>query len=282
VTVSADILRKRGEYDADQAYFDLLLEWQLTGRWRPRVEGILREIRRHLPRQARVLDVGCAIGTFAVELARRTDAGVVALDFSVTALRTAQQLAREARLADRVAFLAGAAEVTGLRSASFDLVIAADVIEHLVDPDAFLREVVRLLRPGGVLVLESPNTLFRQFPAYPRLRRLADRLGLQDSRFICKIPDGLDYGHYHIALRSYPELLEMLRGAGFVVVSHRPFGWWLELRGLDRITRAACRAVRPFWPAASYYADTDVLLVARRPSSAPRRGSWRRWKRNAG
>src|SRR5262249_60636997 len=43
VTASADILRKRGEYDADQAYFDLLLEWQLTGRWRPRVEGILRE-----------------------------------------------------------------------------------------------------------------------------------------------------------------------------------------------------------------------------------------------
>ena len=263
--MSADVLRLRKTYEGDRAYYDVLLEWHRTGQWRRRVEGVLREIAPHLRPGARVLDVGCAVGTFALELARRGDLRVVALDFSTTALGMAREEARAEGLGPRIAFIAGAAELLALRGASFDLIVAADVIEHLVEPETFLREAHRLLRPGGAILLETPNTCFRNYRAYPALRRVADRLGLPDSRIVCHVPDGKSYEHYHIAMRSYPELLAMVRRAGFVVTSHRPFGWWFKLHGLDRLTRAACWILRPFWPAADYYADTDVLVLAQRP-----------------
>jgi ubiquinone/menaquinone biosynthesis C-methylase UbiE len=254
----------RKQYDGDERYFAILLDWHRTGRWRSRVDGVLQQIEPHLRPGARVLDVGCAIGTFALALARRDNVHVVALDFSMRALAIVQEVAHAEGVAARIAPVASAAEAIAFRDASFDLIVAADVLEHLVEPDAFLREAHRLLRPGGVLVLETPNTCFRNYPAYPRLRRLADRLGMPDSRIVCPVPQGESYEHYHIAMRAYPELLAMVRRAGLAIASHRPFGWWLELRGLDRLTRMACRVLRPIWPTAGHYADTDVLVVGQR------------------
>jgi 2-polyprenyl-3-methyl-5-hydroxy-6-metoxy-1,4-benzoquinol methylase len=264
--MTPDPLYKRREYDADRPYYEILLSWHRTGLWRARIEGILREIEPYLVAHARVLDLGCAIGTFAVELAARPGLHVVGVDFSTTALAMAAEHAGASRPDRRAAFVASAAEQLGLRDGAFDVVVAADVIEHLVDPETLVREAHRVLRPGGVLVLETPNTLFRTWPAYPRLLAWSDRLGLARSRIVCDLPEGADYNHYHLALRSYPELLAMCRRAGFEIVRHRPFGWWLELHGLDRATRAVCRMLRPLWPRAAHYADTDVLIVARRIS----------------
>ena len=79
------------------------------------------------------------------------------------------------------AFLAiqGSVETLPFRPSSFDLVISTDVIEHLVDPNAFLREARRVLRPGGHLMIASDNTLHfwvlvRWLKRAARRRRLAE------------------------------------------------------------------------------------------------------------
>lgn len=55
---------------------------------------------------------------------------------------------------------AGTAESTGLPDASFDLVLCTQVIEHCMNPWAAVREIHRILRPGGHLVVSAPHVWF--------------------------------------------------------------------------------------------------------------------------
>ncbi|MBX5491339.1 MAG: class I SAM-dependent methyltransferase [Chloroflexi bacterium] len=106
---------------------------------------------RHGPRPAgpgRLLDVGCHIGVF-LELAvqRGWDAE------GVEPSRWAASCGRARGLRVRCSTLQGAA----LPSASYDVVTLWDVIEHFADPAAELREVWRLLRPGGLVGITTMN-----------------------------------------------------------------------------------------------------------------------------
>jgi SAM-dependent methyltransferase len=99
-----------------------------------------------------VLDIGCGDGTAAATAAPFL-AGhrIVGVDWSQDALRRAH-----ARLPYAVR-----GELTGgglpLRTGCADAVLFSEVIEHLVDPDAALDEIRRVLRPGGHLMLSTPN-----------------------------------------------------------------------------------------------------------------------------
>jgi 2-polyprenyl-3-methyl-5-hydroxy-6-metoxy-1,4-benzoquinol methylase len=55
---------------------------------------------------------------------------------------------------------AGTAEATGLPDASFDLVLCTQVIEHCMNPWAAMREIHRILRPGGHLIVSAPHVWF--------------------------------------------------------------------------------------------------------------------------
>jgi SAM-dependent methyltransferase len=95
----------------------------------------------------RVLEVGAGTGANLPVLREIGVGRVVACDVSVDALRHSGGLTAVARAdAARLPF----------RSGSIDLLLAADVIEHLDDDGAALREFVRVLRPGGHLVLTVP------------------------------------------------------------------------------------------------------------------------------
>jgi SAM-dependent methyltransferase len=61
---------------------------------------------------------------------------------------------------DSGADYAGTAEATGLPSASFDLVLCTQVIEHCMNPWAAVREIHRILRPGGYLIVSAPHVWF--------------------------------------------------------------------------------------------------------------------------
>jgi SAM-dependent methyltransferase len=54
----------------------------------------------------------------------------------------------------------GTAEETGLDAASFDLVICTQVIEHVGNPGAAVKEIARILRPGGYLIITAPHVWF--------------------------------------------------------------------------------------------------------------------------
>jgi methionine biosynthesis protein MetW len=103
-----------------------------------------------LPAGGRVLDLGCASGGLLALL--RDRAGHLAgLELSATAARAAAQVA------DVV--VQGALEDPELpfEAGSFDLVVLADVLEHLADPLAALRRATGWARPGGALLLSVPN-----------------------------------------------------------------------------------------------------------------------------
>ncbi len=99
----------------------------------------------------RVLDAGCGSGYGTAELA--SAATVVAMDVSADAMAHARR--KFGRTG--VHFLQGACEWLPFADASFDLVVAFEVIEHLAGWRELLSEARRILRPPGVLLVSTPN-----------------------------------------------------------------------------------------------------------------------------
>jgi len=103
-------------------------------------------------RGKRVLDVGCGEGYGAAELAG-VARWVVGLDSDRSALFHAARRYRVPNLS----WVQATAECLPFRSASVDVVCCFQVLEHLVTPTQFLAEVRRVLAPGGLLILTTPN-----------------------------------------------------------------------------------------------------------------------------
>ncbi len=117
----------------------------------------------------RLLDVGCGPGTITVDLARRVAPGeVIGIDASEAVLDTARAHAADAGI--EVTFAVGDAYALEFPDASFDVVHAHQVLQHLTDPVAALREMRRVTRPGGVVALrESDYGAMTWYPSSPGL-----------------------------------------------------------------------------------------------------------------
>ena len=104
----------------------------------------------------RVADIGCGGGQVTVDLAELVGVTghVVGVDVSRAQLAQAHRLADQLRLAN-VSLVEASALSTRLPSGSFDLVYCRYLLLHLMEPEAALGEMHRLLRPGGVLVCED-------------------------------------------------------------------------------------------------------------------------------
>jgi 2-polyprenyl-3-methyl-5-hydroxy-6-metoxy-1,4-benzoquinol methylase len=102
---------------------------------------------------SRVLEIGCGGGDFAAWLAARGPREVVAQDFSATPIEMAQRRFRH----DNLTYSVGNIEAIDARDASFDIVISCETIEHVPDPATAVAELARVLRPGGTLLLTTPN-----------------------------------------------------------------------------------------------------------------------------
>jgi len=110
-----------------------------------------------LERGLEVLDVGCGPGSITQGIAE------CALPGRVTAIdRDPVQIAHAARLAEgreqtNLRFVAGSVYELPFAAASFDLVFSHALFEHLSNPGAALAEIRRVLRPGGLVALCSPD-----------------------------------------------------------------------------------------------------------------------------
>ncbi|MEW6271473.1 MAG: class I SAM-dependent methyltransferase [Thermodesulfobacteriota bacterium] len=102
----------------------------------------------------RVLDLGCGPGGFLLPAARRFP-GAVGVDLSLAWLVICRKRLEDARVTARL--LCACAERLPFTPDAFDLVVSPDVIEHVADRDATVREAHRVLRPGGLLVCTTPN-----------------------------------------------------------------------------------------------------------------------------
>lgn len=102
-----------------------------------------------------VLDVGSGPGTITIDLARRVRTGnVIGVDASPEIVRHAAGLAKSDGVAN-VEFRVGDAYALEFADATFDIVHAHQVLQHLARPVAALREFRRVLKPGGVLAVRD-------------------------------------------------------------------------------------------------------------------------------
>ncbi|GAC1602127.1 MAG: methyltransferase domain-containing protein [Acidimicrobiales bacterium] len=111
----------------------------------------------HLRPGQRLLDVGCGPGTITIDLAAKVAPGpTVGLDASEAVVAEAQIAAQSAG-ASTVTFRAGDVYALDFDDGSFDVVHAHQVLQHLSDPVAGLREMRRVLAPGGVLAVRDSD-----------------------------------------------------------------------------------------------------------------------------
>jgi len=115
-----------------------------------RLQPVLTALRILARRPKRILEVGAGTGREGHELARR-GAIVCALDFSPEALRLSRQISGGVRL------VRGDALATPFRDGSFDLVYHQGLLEHFRDPLRLLRENHRVVRPGGLVLVDVPQ-----------------------------------------------------------------------------------------------------------------------------
>jgi len=108
-----------------------------------------------LPPSAQVLEVGCGTGATTRFLAHRSDFSGKAfgVDQSAAFIDAARRFAQDEHLGDRVDFRVGDAHKLDFPDATFDAVIAHTLISHVTDPATVLREMVRVVRPGGTVVI---------------------------------------------------------------------------------------------------------------------------------
>jgi SAM-dependent methyltransferase len=179
---------------------------------------------RRLQLQAgeRLLDIGCGFGRHTYEAIKR-GASVVACDLGVPELERVRSIvaamADDDEIPDGVAFVAVNGDATALPfpDASFERVIASEVVEHIADDGRAFAELARVLQPGGVLAVTVPAWF-------------AERIcwALSDDYPAPRAPGG------HVRIYSRTALRSRLRDARLVPASdhhahalHSPY-WWLR------------------------------------------------------
>ncbi len=123
-------------------------EWYWWHRARRTI--VRRILKRYAPPRARILDVGCGTGATTASLS--AFGNVSGIDMGPAALRHAR--------ARGLSVARGSAEQLPVRTAALDVLVSLDVIEHLDDDRRALREMLRVLRPGGILLATVPAYAF--------------------------------------------------------------------------------------------------------------------------
>ena len=165
-------------YEVEQSH------WWYIGRRRI-IAGFVEQICRQVTdRTPRILDVGCGTGANLLMLSKYGEAEGV--DVSEDALAFCRE-----RGLDKVKL--GAGEELPYENGTFDLVTAFDVVEHMDDDLAGLKEMRRVLRPGGRVLLFVPTFMFlwglqdevshhRRRYRLPELRRVLEQAGFEVER----------------------------------------------------------------------------------------------------
>ncbi|MDO8527725.1 MAG: class I SAM-dependent methyltransferase [Deltaproteobacteria bacterium] len=110
----------------------------------------LQHIKSAYPPPARLLEIGCASGVF-LDLAQKAG-------YEVSGIEVNKYAAEYATHHFGLKVSNSMLEEANLPANAYDIVVAFDVIEHVVDPNTFINKIKRLLRKGGITVIGTPNT----------------------------------------------------------------------------------------------------------------------------
>lgn len=221
--VRSDLILRSYAEAIDPVFFE-----QNTERIRTFGRALRPMIRRFalVPERTRILDVGSAGGAFPKAA---TDLG-----FKVVGIEPSLWLCEQGHKAYNVDLRPGHLVDQGFADASFDIVTLWDVLEHMTNPGRELCEIRRVLRPGGLLIVNIPDS-----------GSLASRLLGERWPFLLSV---------HLYYFTLPTLTRYLRLHGFEVLEMKPFWQTLSLGyalrraipcfGLFSVAEKAVRALR--------------------------------------
>jgi 2-polyprenyl-3-methyl-5-hydroxy-6-metoxy-1,4-benzoquinol methylase len=143
---------RKGAYHWDDYHGGLLRMNAYTRARYDLVCDCVREV--NLPRNARLLDMGCGDGALAGVLHSELGMPVAGVDTNEKGVALAKAMFGARGFTGEFRLVGG--YDSGFPDASFDAVVCSDVIEHVDNPESMLREIHRLLVPGGRLVITTP------------------------------------------------------------------------------------------------------------------------------
>ena len=146
--VDAEAIREHGDIRFRSEYHYAVFEYYRSAKIWKRLEGDGIQV------SGRVLDAGCGSGGIAVSFAEECELAV-GLDLKNKFGDAGRRLARERGIGSAV-FVQGDGTALPFRKESFDLVLSHSVIEHVRSAESYLAECHRVLRPGGILFLQTP------------------------------------------------------------------------------------------------------------------------------
>lgn len=168
-----------------------------------------------------ILDLGCGGGFFAAQCKER-GANVIAVDYAKSAVAFARD--RFPTLDVRVA---SAYTLSEFQENQFDSVLLIDVIEHVSDQQSVLKEIQRIMKPHGLLVISTDledtvwNLEWMKSPIWFSLRfSKAGREYLKIKKEESLNPMRTNYHASHIGLLSFPEITKLLHENSFSVLKH--------------------------------------------------------------
>ncbi len=201
--------------------YDLLNRLLSAGRDRAWRRAAVQET--GLPRDGRLLDVCAGTADVALEAARQfPDARIEGVDFSPPMIALGQAKVARAGLAERIRLQVAPAEALPYPDGTFDAATVAFGLRNIPDRLQGLREMRRILRPGGRMVIleftTPPNRLFRGLYLW-YFRQVLPRIG----RLVSGHRSAYDYLPASVAEFPPPEGVAVwMREVGFRDVSYRP------------------------------------------------------------
>ena len=216
----------------------------------------------HLRAGMDLLDVGCGPASITADLAERVAPGrVVGLDAAAGALEAARATLRERGLSEQVEVTSGDVMALPFEDASFDVVHAHQVLQHLADPVGALAEMRRVTRPGGIVAVRDA--------VYSAMTWFPEPAGMEQWRSVYMATARANGGEPDAGSR----LLSWARAAGFADASASA-STWCYATPADRAWQSqtwAQRCLTSFGPRAV------ELGLADRADLETMAQAWRQW-----
>jgi 2-polyprenyl-3-methyl-5-hydroxy-6-metoxy-1,4-benzoquinol methylase len=212
--------------------WDASIAPHIAASYRARMDLLADVAARLVPPGGKLLDVGCAQGTLGLTLAEG-GLRVELLDVRATSIEYAR--ARHER--GDVTFHVGELGPACPPANDYDLVMCTEVLEHVPAPSELLLALRRKLRPGGALLMTTPNAdyAFARLPTYAR----ATQATIDNAEV-----NSMD-GDAHRFLYTREELIALVRGAGFKLEEHGFFlPAWVEGHAKTRYLHQLAFSVR--------------------------------------
>lgn len=179
-----------------------------------RFEKVTEEIREYTKAKDKILDIGCGEGKIW-ELFPNLE--VTGIDFSSKNLKKAKRYLRP---------VLGNAEKLPFKDNSFDMVLATEILEHIINPDKLLTETDRVLKRGGHAIISFPNTAALQLrlgiPLFGRSPLLNYPQNAGHIRFF-------DLSDIRKMLKDTNLKIRKVRGGNFLSFHQVNFGFYLPV-----------------------------------------------------